>query len=94
MEKDQDHSGIKSGSIQKGSRNSADGDATVAVAAQRLAIRFTEDTNLPARYRKASSTASSRKLKKDSEVELRFKADVKKWTQLIETMLAKISHRH
>lgn len=93
MEKTQDHSGIQSGSIQKDSRNSADGDTKVTIAAQRLAIRFTEDADLPVRYRNASSAASSSKVKKDSEVELRFKADVKKWTQLIETMLATIDNR-
>jgi hypothetical protein len=93
MEKDQDHSGMQSGGIQKGSPNSTDGDIKVKIAAQRLAIRFTEDADLPVRYRRASSSANSRKVKKDSEVELRFKADVKKWTQLIETMLVKINNR-
>jgi hypothetical protein len=93
MEKAQDHSGIQSGGIQKDSRNNADGDTKVTVAAQRLAIRFTEDADLPVRYRKGPSSASSSKVKKDSEVELRFKADVKKWAQLIETMLAKIDYQ-
>ena len=64
MEKDQDHSGIESGGIEKGSRNSADADARVAIAAEWLAIRFTDDTDLPARYRKALPLLNPRNSRK------------------------------
>ena len=63
----------------------------LTLTAHRLAIRFTEDTDLPARYRKLSDPARKiRKVKEDSEVEKRFKANVEAWAHLIETMLAKI----
>jgi len=84
---------IHSDDMQEGSHNSADGHTRVTVAAHRLAVDFTEKANLPVRFRTSSSSAKSRKLKEDSEVEMRFKANVKSWTQLIETMLAKISNR-
>ena len=64
----------------------------IALAAQRLAVDFAEDTELPARYRK-SPTASdkARKVKEDSVIEKRFKSNVEAWKQLIETMLTKIN---
>ena len=68
-------------------------DARVAIAAHRLAVDFTEEASLPVRFRKSSSSAQPRKIKEDSNVEKRFRANVMSWTQLIETMLAKISNR-
>ena len=64
---------------------------TVTVASHRLAVRFAEETQLPARYRRLSDPSRKvSKVKEDSEVEKRFKANVESWRQLIETMLAKI----
>jgi hypothetical protein len=91
MVNDQNPLEMPSGDILKDSDNNADGYSRVAVAAHRLAIRFTEDTDLPVRYRKASSSAGSRKFKADSDLEQRFKVNVRNWTQLIKTMLAKIN---
>lgn len=63
----------------------------VTLAAHMLAVRFTEDTDLPARYRNLSDRSRRiRKVKEDSEVEKRFKANVESWGRLIEIMLAKI----
>jgi hypothetical protein len=62
----------------------------VNLACHRLAVEFTEDDQLPARYRKRSdSTQKVRKAKEDSEVEKRFRANVQAWRTLIDTMLAK-----
>jgi len=88
--RDQDVFEMPAGSMQEGSRRSANEDTRVILAAHRLAVAFTEEADLPVRFRKSSSSAQSRKSKKDSEVEKRFGANVKSWTQLIETMLAKI----
>lgn len=64
----------------------------IVLAAHRLAVYFTEDTDLPARYRSLSDPPRKlRKVKEDSEVEKRFKANVDSWGRLIETMLAKIA---
>ena len=66
-------------------------DEKVTVASHRLAVRFTENTQLPARYRKLSHPSRKiSKVKEDSGVEKRFKASVESWRQLIETMLGKI----
>jgi hypothetical protein len=63
----------------------------VALAAHRLEVNFTEDTDLPARYRKSSVPSSKiRKVNEDSVLEKQFKANVEAWRRLIETMLAKI----
>lgn len=60
-------------------------------AAQRLAIRFTDEADLPARFRRQSaSVAKSRRVNESSVVEIRFRAQVDIWTNLIENMLAKI----
>lgn len=63
----------------------------IAIAASRLAIHFTEEADLPARFRKNSSS-KSRKSKDDTEAEKRYKENVETWRHLIETMLGKISH--
>ena len=70
---------------------SSPAEEKVTMSAHRLAVRFTEDTQLPARFRRVSEPSRKiAKVKKDSEVERRFKANVESWRQLIETMLAKI----
>lgn len=65
----------------------------IELASHRLAVDFTEDDQLPARYRKrADSAQKMRKGKEDSEVEKRFRANVQSWRVLIETMLGKLNH--
>ena len=91
--RDQDHFDMQSGGMQEGGRNSANEDNRVVIAAHRLAVYFTEEAKLPVRFRKSPSSAQLRKINEDSEVEKRFRANVMSWTQLIETMLAKISNR-
>lgn len=66
-------------------------DERVVVAAHRLAVRFTEDPDLPARYRRrADPSGKVPKIKEDSEIEKRFKANVESWSKLIKTMIAKL----
>ena len=66
-------------------------DDRITLAAHKLALYFTEDTDLPARYRRlADPSRKVRKAKEDSEIEKRFKANVDSWRRLIDTMLAKI----
>ena len=63
----------------------------IASAAHRLAIEFSDDADLPAKYSKSSPVSGkARKVKSDSETARRFQANVKAWGRLIETMLAKI----
>lgn len=91
--RDQDHFDMQSGGMQEGGRNSGNEDNRVVIAAHRLTVYFTEEATLPVRFRKSPSSAQPRKINEDSEVEKRFRANVMSWTQLIETMLAKISNR-
>ena len=93
MAQDQDLFEMQSGCTQEHGRNTTDGQTRVTVASHRLAVDFTDQAGLPVRFRKSSSSTKSRKINEDSEVEMRFKAKVTLWTQLIETMLAKISDR-
>lgn len=63
----------------------------ISLASHRLAVQFTEDGQLPTRYRKrADSAQKKRKAKEDAEVEKRFKVNVQSWRSLIETMLTKL----
>ena len=79
-------------SPSQGDTVSSTADENVIVASHRLAVQFTEDTQLPARYRRLSDTSrKASKVKEDSEVEKRFKANVESWRQLIEIMLDKIN---
>lgn len=66
---------------------------SVNLASHRLAVEFTEDDQLPARYRKRSDSMQKvRKANEDSDVEKRFRANVHAWRTLIETMLAKLDN--
>jgi hypothetical protein len=66
-------------------------DDRVIVAAHKLAVRFTEDTDLPARYRRrADPSVKIPKVKEDSEIEKRFKANVESWSIVIKTMIGKL----
>jgi hypothetical protein len=65
----------------------------LTIAAHRLAVYFSDDQDLPARYRKATDLAAKpRKVKEDALIEQRFKANVKSWTDLMETMLTRIDN--
>lgn len=65
----------------------------VTLTTYRLAVEFTEEEQLPARYRKRSdSKQRSQKVKEDSEIEKRFKANVAAWRVLVGTMLAKLDN--
>lgn len=68
---------------------SADKGRRIATAATRLAIAFSDDTDLPARYQKSSS-GKSRKVTPEARVEKRFRANVHDWRRALETMLAKL----
>ncbi len=66
----------------------------ITVAAHRLTVYFTDEDELPVRYRKSKSARTrSRKIKEDAILEKRFKANVQSWTKLIQTMLSKIDNR-
>ena len=62
----------------------------VDTAAHRLAVMFTDEAELPARFRKSPQPGTAQRINEDSEVERRFRATVKSWTQLIETLLARV----
>lgn len=63
----------------------------IAKAAHKLALRFTQDTELPLRFRRQTdSSVKPRAVKENSENEVRFRANVYSWACLIETMISKI----
>lgn len=63
----------------------------IAASAHKLAVRFPEDADLPARFRRQTdSSVKPRKVKEDSDIEIRFRANVLSWARLIETMISKI----
>jgi|CXWL01.1.fsa_nt_gi hypothetical protein len=66
-------------------------DDRVVIAANRLAFRFTDDADLPARYRRRTDlSVKIPKIKEDSEIEKRFKANVESWRKVVENMTAKL----
>lgn len=66
-------------------------DDRIDFAAHKLAVHFTEETDLPARYRRLTDPSRKKaKVKEGSEIEKRFKANVESWGRLIHTMLVKI----
>lgn len=65
----------------------------IAQAAHSLALRFSDDADLPARFRRqANTSAKPREVKKDSDLEKCFRSNVDSWARLIETMIAKLDH--
>jgi hypothetical protein len=83
----------RSGALRDEHPSSVAADSRVELAAHRLAVDFTEDADLPPRFRKLSSSTKSRKTKEDSEMGKRFRANVRSWRQLIEIMCGKICNR-
>lgn len=68
-------------------------DDRIAEAARTLALRFTDDADLPARFRRqTNASAKPREVKRDSDLEKRFRNTVESWARLIETMIAKLDH--
>lgn len=66
-------------------------DDRIAVAANRLAVRFTEQADLPVRYRKRTDDSDkARRGKEGTEIEKRFQASVKSWTHMIEIIISKL----
>ena len=79
------------GKPAKRSAEEADMHDRIDIAAHRLAVQFTEDDQLPTRYRRrAEPDQKKRKVKQDSEIEKRFRANVRAWRTLIQTMLGKL----
>ncbi|MDH3584815.1 MAG: hypothetical protein OER86_11440 [Phycisphaerae bacterium] len=88
-----DNTGIKDGSGEPAVA-SASLRERVSVAAHRLTIQFSEDVDVPARYRKLSNPSQKvRKIKADTDIEKRFRANVESWERLIKTMLDKLDRR-
>jgi hypothetical protein len=76
------------GNRTKNSNNAAN---LVSTAALRLAIRFTEKSDIPEScWRKPVSAGKTKKTREDSGVEKRFRENVNQWEKLIEVMLTKI----
>lgn len=66
-------------------------DDPISLASHRLAVQLTENELLPTRYRRnATSAQKTRKRRRESEIENRFKASVQSWRALIVTMLSKL----
>jgi|SRR5690554_458835 len=60
----------------------------IDIAANRLAISFADDIDIPARFK--SKSDKQKKINPDSSIELRFKEDVAHWKNLITIMLDKL----
>lgn len=63
----------------------------IAAAAVKLVLRFTEEEDLPVRFRhQGESPRRRRKVKEDSACEIRFRSEIEFWKRLVETMLSKL----
>ena len=63
----------------------------IAAAAVKLVLRFTEEEDLPVRFRlQGESPRRRRKVKEDSACEKRFRSEIEFWKRLVETMLSRI----
>jgi hypothetical protein len=60
----------------------------IDIAANRLAISFADDSDIPARFK--SKSEKQKKINPDSSIEIRFKEDVAHWKNLITIMLDKL----
>jgi hypothetical protein len=66
-------------------------DSRIAVAAHQLTVRFTDEVDLPTRFRRQkNATGKQRKINEESDIEKCFRNKVDSWANLIETMLSKI----
>ena len=60
----------------------------IDIAANRLAISFADDSDIPARFK--SKSDKQKRINLDSSVEIRFIEDVAHWKNLIKVMLDKL----
>jgi hypothetical protein len=63
-------------------------DSRIAVAAHQLTVRFTDEVDLPTRFRRQkNATGKQRKINEESDIEKCFRNKVDSWANLIETIL-------
>jgi hypothetical protein len=66
----------------------------IKLTAHRLSVEFSQEKDLPIRFRKkAGISRQTKKINDNSNVEKNFRSLVTDWTLLIETMLAKIDQK-
>jgi hypothetical protein len=76
--------------FQSGSHSSTEDD-NINLACYRLAIQFTEEDQLPVRYRKEfDPTNKARKINPNTDIEQRFKGTVDAWRIVIKTMFSRL----
>jgi PAS domain-containing protein len=63
------------------------GDDAASIAASQLALRFTDDADIPGRFKNRNQTAGK---KTGSKIEQRFKQNVDEWRFLVDEMLRRL----
>lgn len=81
---------IRAPSAPANTSSSAEIEDRIRMSAQRLAVRFTREVDLPPRLARASRTSQVREPASDSEAERRLATNVQAWERVIQTMVNKI----
>ena len=83
----------RSNAEENGQKKPATEVNPVDMAAHRLAIAFSEESDIPVRFRrKPPSSGKSKAINSDSDIETRFRENVSQWKELIDTMMAKLDN--
>lgn len=62
----------------------------IQIIANQLALKFSEDSDIPSRFKKDKSKKEEKKANLNSMIENRFQENIKDWIRIIETMLTKV----
>jgi hypothetical protein len=65
----------------------------ILIAANQLALKFSEDSDIPTRFKKEKKKREDQKSNLNTLVEKRFQENIEDWKQVVVTMLKKIENQ-
>jgi len=68
-------------------------NSNILIVANQLALKFSEDSDVPARFKKNILKKDDKKANLNSMIEHRFQQNIKDWARVIETMLSKLDSK-
>lgn len=65
----------------------------IQIVVNQLALKFSEDSDIPSRFKKDKPKKEDRKTNLNTMIENRFQENIKEWTRVVEIILAKVGNK-
>lgn len=65
----------------------------IQIVVNQLTLKFSEDSDIPSRFKKDKPKKEDRKTNLNTMIESRFQENIKEWTRIVEIMLTKIENK-